>query len=86
MLGPIYLLGFLAVAASSYARVHHLIVGNLALPASLYVLEFDDESLEFRIASNNTAVSSHVWITFGVRLLPPPPTYLYPIENPPSLP
>lgn len=64
MLALAFLLGCFAVA---YARVHHLIVGNLDLPASLYVLEFDDQSLDFRIVSNNTAESSHAWITFGVR-------------------
>ncbi|RYP05148.1 hypothetical protein DL764_004002 [Monosporascus ibericus] len=62
MLNYIYLSCFLAV---TYARVHHLIVGNLVSPASLYVLEFDDESLDLRIVSNNSAHSPHAWITFG---------------------
>ncbi|RYO89199.1 hypothetical protein DL766_003605 [Monosporascus sp. MC13-8B] len=59
MLGRIYLSCFLAV---SYARIHHLLVGNLVAPASLYVLEFD-ESIDLRIVSNNSVHSPHAWIT-----------------------
>ncbi|RYP47815.1 hypothetical protein DL769_011281 [Monosporascus sp. CRB-8-3] len=41
------------------------VVGSLVAPASRYVLEFDDESLDFQTVSNNSAHSSHAWVAFG---------------------
>lgn len=48
------------------AKVHHLFVGNLGLPASIYALEFDDEALTLVKTRNITADSSHAWIAFDV--------------------
>lgn len=68
----IKLLHILVWAAwASLARVvsgtkHHLYVGNLSPPASLHVLEFDNESLEFRVTNTTAADAPHAWITFNV--------------------
>jgi hypothetical protein len=45
---------------------HHLYVGNLSPPASLHALEFDDESLDFRVTHTINADAPHAWITFNV--------------------
>ncbi|KAL2169384.1 hypothetical protein VTG60DRAFT_6090 [Thermothelomyces hinnuleus] len=58
-------LGYLgALASVASAGIHHLFVGNLVPPASIYALEFDDETNEFTVVKNNTADASHAWITF----------------------
>ncbi|KAL2063145.1 hypothetical protein VTL71DRAFT_6217 [Oculimacula yallundae] len=54
----------LLFAGLSLAKTHHLFVGNLGLPASIYALEFDDEALTLVMTRNITADSSHAWIAF----------------------
>ncbi len=46
---------------------HHLFVSNLSPPSSIYALEFDDETLDFRVTNNLTADAPHSWMTFNVR-------------------
>ncbi len=59
----------LGVAAPvAYGAIHNLFVGNLATPAAIYALEFDDETNDFRIVKNHTADASHAWITFDVSI------------------
>jgi hypothetical protein len=58
----------------AYGAVHNLFVGNLVPPASIYALEFNDETNDFRIVKNHTADASHAWITFDVKP-PKPPSY-----------
>ena len=57
---------YLSVARLATAKVHHLFVGNLGLPASIYALEFDDQELTLVNTRNITADSSHAWIAFDV--------------------
>ncbi|KAH7323491.1 carboxy-cis,cis-muconate cyclase [Rhexocercosporidium sp. MPI-PUGE-AT-0058] len=59
----IFSLHLLAIQLVS-AKVHHLFVGNLGLPASIHALEFDDEALTLVKTRNITADSSHAWIAF----------------------
>ncbi|KAK4150802.1 Lactonase, 7-bladed beta-propeller-domain-containing protein [Chaetomidium leptoderma] len=53
-----------AFAPTVYGAVHNLFVGNLLPPASIYALEFNDETHAFKIIKNHTADASHAWITF----------------------
>lgn len=50
--------------------IHTLFVGNLRPPASIYALEFDDETHDFKLAKNNSADAPHGWITFDVQCDP----------------
>ena len=50
----------------AYGAVHNLFVGNLLPPASIYALEFNDETNDFKLLKSNTADASHAWITFDV--------------------
>ncbi|KAH7381068.1 carboxy-cis,cis-muconate cyclase [Cadophora sp. MPI-SDFR-AT-0126] len=54
----------LSVVRLTTAKIHHLFVGNLGLPASIYALEFDDQALTLVNTRNITADSSHAWIAF----------------------
>lgn len=45
-------------------KVHHLFVGNLTPPNSIYALEFDDKALTLTVVKNNTAASAHGWLAF----------------------
>jgi hypothetical protein len=58
------------------ALKHHLFVGTLSPPASIYTLEFDDQSLTFRLTNNITSTAPHSWLSFNVR----PP---FPFPTPP---
>ncbi|KAL2196975.1 Lactonase, 7-bladed beta-propeller-domain-containing protein [Corynascus similis CBS 632.67] len=53
-----------ALAPVARTATHNLFVGNLLPPASIYSLEFDDETNDFKVLRNNTAHSSHAWIAF----------------------
>jgi hypothetical protein len=44
----------------SYAKVHHLFVGNLSPPAVIHALEFDDVALTLINVKNITADARHV--------------------------
>jgi len=57
---------YLSVVQLATAKIHHLFVGNLGLPASIYALEFDDQELTLVNKRNITADSSHAWIAFDV--------------------
>jgi hypothetical protein len=48
------------------ADLHHLFVGNLFAPASIHVLEFDDEALTLNEKEIIKADSAHAWIAFDV--------------------
>lgn len=54
---------------TAYGAIHNLFVGNLLPPASIYSLEFNDETNDFKLLKNNTADASHAWITFNVSYL-----------------
>jgi hypothetical protein len=56
-----------AITAVSGA-IHNLFVGNLYVPASVYSLEFNDETNSLKIIKNITADTSHAWIAFSVRI------------------
>ena len=71
----------LAITLRASSLKHHLFVSNLSPPASLYALEFDDETLDLRITNNMTADAPHSWITFNVR--PPLTSSPYSPTNPP---
>jgi hypothetical protein len=53
------------------AIVHHLFVGNLQLPASIHLLEFDDEVLTLFRTDIFPADSSHAWIAFDASNISP---------------
>lgn len=53
----------LSLVAPAFATVHHLFVGTFS-NSVLYALEFDDEALTLQLAQNNSAYTSHSWITF----------------------
>ncbi|KAK3695879.1 Lactonase, 7-bladed beta-propeller-domain-containing protein [Podospora appendiculata] len=56
----------LSLAIANVSAVKHaLFVGNLNAPASIYALEFDDETFDFQMTNNITADASHSWITFN---------------------
>ncbi|KAK4031421.1 hypothetical protein C8A01DRAFT_21345 [Parachaetomium inaequale] len=61
-----------AWAPLAHGAIHNLFVGNLLPPASIYGLEFNDETNDFKIIKNHTADASHAWITFDVKPLRPP--------------
>lgn len=65
-----------ALAPVARTATHNLFVGNLLPPASIYSLEFDDETNDFKVLRNNTAHSSHAWIAFDVRLFKEHPVLL----------
>lgn len=70
----ITMFGILAAALFplTSALVHHIFVGNLQLPASIHLLEFDDEALTLFRANTFTADSSHAWIAFDASNPPSP--------------
>ncbi|KAK4245747.1 Lactonase, 7-bladed beta-propeller-domain-containing protein [Corynascus novoguineensis] len=53
-----------ALAPVARGATLNMFVGNLVPPASIYSLEFDDETNDFKVLRNNTAHSSHAWIAF----------------------
>lgn len=55
-----------ALTALSTATIHHLFVGNLALPASIHALEFDDEQLTLVKVASLPADGSSPWINLSV--------------------
>lgn len=55
-----------AFSGLALATIHHLFVGNLALPASIHALEFDDDALTLVKTRTIPADSSHAWIAFDV--------------------
>jgi carboxy-cis,cis-muconate cyclase len=62
--------------------IHNLFVGSLVAPASIYALEFDDETYDFKVVKNNTADATHAWITFDVSR--PKFAAPLPLSNPPQ--
>ncbi|KAG9234569.1 hypothetical protein BJ875DRAFT_461254 [Amylocarpus encephaloides] len=66
---------FLSIARLATTKIHHLFVGNLGLPASIYALEFDDQALTLVNTRNITADSSHAWIAFDVSFTSVPASY-----------
>jgi hypothetical protein len=58
----------MAMVGLSTAKLHHLFVGNLGLPASIHALEFDDEMLVLRKTKTIKADGSSPWITLSVCL------------------
>lgn len=71
----VLLSGFAILAQGA---IHNLFVGNLFSPASIYALEFNDETYDFKIVKNNTADSPHAWITFDVSPPAQPLAYGFP--------
>ncbi|KAI9740616.1 MAG: hypothetical protein M1834_005197 [Cirrosporium novae-zelandiae] len=60
---PSISVSFLILVSLASAKIHHLFVGTFEA-ASLYALEFDDEALTLKIASNISAYDAHSWIAF----------------------
>lgn len=56
----------LAAPVAVQGAVHRMFVGNLYPPASIYALQFDDQSLELKMTKNITANSGHAWIALNV--------------------
>jgi len=69
---PLILLSLIAL---TLAKVHHLFVGNLGVPASIHALEFDDEALTLVKTKTIAADGSHPWISFDVSLTSLPSHY-----------
>jgi len=69
---PLILLSLIAL---TLAKVHHLFVGNLGVPASIHALEFDDEALTIVKTKTIAADGSHPWISFDVSLTSLPSHY-----------
>ncbi|KAF1993970.1 3-carboxy-cis,cis-mucoante lactonizing enzyme [Amniculicola lignicola CBS 123094] len=46
-------------------KVHHIFVGNLDLPKSLYALSFDTETHNLTLTKNITAHARHHWLTLS---------------------
>ncbi len=51
------------------ADLHRLFVGNLAAPASIHLLVFDDEALTLNKTATINSRDPHAWITFDVGTL-----------------
>jgi hypothetical protein len=66
MVGTRQLVLLCGIAPLVKGAVHNLFVGNLFAPASIYALEFNDETYDFRVVKNNTADAAHAWITLDV--------------------
>ncbi|EPE28267.1 3-carboxy-cis,cis-mucoante lactonizing enzyme [Glarea lozoyensis ATCC 20868] len=54
-----------ALTALTTAKVHHLFVGNLGLPASIHALEFDSKILTLTKTATIPADGSHPWISLS---------------------
>lgn len=54
-------------ASNGMAAIHRLYTSNISPPASIHLLEFDDEMLTLVKTQTIEADNAHAWIAFDVR-------------------
>lgn len=61
-------LGSCSCISAAAAATHHLFAGNLYAPASIHVVEFNDETNTLTKIQTLAASAPHGWVQFDVRL------------------
>jgi len=62
--------GSCSCISAAAAAIHHLFAGNLYAPASIHVIEFNDETNTLTKIQTVAASAPHGWIQFDVCLRP----------------